>query len=637
VESDDAEDGPELQSTVFNGQDVPPMIMLSGTEFTEQIGKGYWYGPLCSFNANQYTNSICRLVEFFSPYCHHCIRMAPTWQTLYEFYYTSNPMSSSFSSSSSSSSSSSADSEGLNSFTRYYDFKFAKLDCVAFGTACSSNKINAFPTIVLFKDGQKVKESVGEKSMQALSQFVEETLESIRPGSRPKEGPKLPDAGAKEVDSAAKPENPQRKDKNPAAGAAAASKHNALASKVATATAIVTATAIKKTSPHRATGTANPSGKSTDLTAETFQKLVTTTRDPWFVKFYAPWCHHCQAMAPNWLEMAREMKGILNVGEVNCDKEKRLCKDARVKGYPTIVFFRGGERVEYNGLRGVGDLITFGKKALDVGLGVEEVDAESFKKLEETEEVIFLYFYDHATVSEDFKALERLTLSLIGHGKLVKTQDPKLCEHFKISTWPRLMVSRDGKPSYYPWIAPKDMRDFRKILNWMKTVWQPLVPELTAANAREITADSVVVLGILSRERSDEFIIAKREIKNAAIEWIDRETQQKRLERQELRDAKQLRMEEAEDRDDERALRAARNTRIVLEDRPEVKFAWVDGEFWERWIKTTFGISADDGERVVILDEDVSQGPPVQHIFWPSLLGLITHVTTRTIATGIAQ
>src|ERR1700712_916738 len=97
-------------------------------------------------------------------------------------------------------------------------------------------------------------------------------------------------------------------------------------------------------------------------------------------------------------------------------------------------------------------------------VGVEDIDFAKFKSMEETEEVIFLYFYDHATVSEDFAALEHLTLSLIGHGKLVKTKDPKLAERFKISTWPRLMVSRDGKPSYYPFIAPKDMRDFRKIL-----------------------------------------------------------------------------------------------------------------------------------------------------------------------------
>jgi protein disulfide-isomerase len=60
-----------------------------------------------------------RLVEFFSPSCPHCMHFKPTYQTAYEFYYTSKPIVSK------------DDSEGdsLNSFTRYYDFKFAKVDC----------------------------------------------------------------------------------------------------------------------------------------------------------------------------------------------------------------------------------------------------------------------------------------------------------------------------------------------------------------------------------------------------------------------------------------------------------------------------------------------------------------------------
>jgi protein disulfide-isomerase len=42
-------------------------------------------------------------------------------------------------------------------------------------------------------------------------------------------------------------------------------------------------------------------------------------------------------------------------------------------------------------------------------------------------------------------------------------------------------------------------------------------------------------------------------------------------------------------------------------EQKEVGFAWVDGVFWERWIRTTYGIEvAKDGEKVVINDEDVS-------------------------------
>jgi protein disulfide-isomerase len=118
----------------------------------------------------------------------------------------------------------------------------------------------------------------------------------------------------------------------------------------------------------------------------------------------------------------------------------------------------------------------------------------------------------------------------------------------------------------------------------------------------------LVVLGVLSRARSDEFILSKREMKSAALEWIDKQDALFHLERQELRDAKHLRIEEAADKGDERALENAKNTRINMDDiqRPQVGFAWVDGAFWERWVRTTYGIDVAEGERVIINDENVS-------------------------------
>lgn len=113
----------------------------------------------------------------------------------------------------------------------------------------------------------------------------------------------------------------------------------------------------------------NPSGVVVQLNSETFTQHISlvpskTTGAGWFVKFYVPWCSHCQHMAEAWTELAREMKGKLNIAEVNCEAEARLCKDIKLRGYPTIIFFKGGERVEYDGLRGLGDLVSFAQKAV---------------------------------------------------------------------------------------------------------------------------------------------------------------------------------------------------------------------------------------------------------------------------------
>jgi protein disulfide-isomerase len=584
VDTEQSDDGPA--PTIFNNVTVPPIKDIKGTTFDEEIKDGYWF------------------VKHFSPYCGHCIRIAPTWQTLYEYYYTSKPLKGTTPN----------NEVSLNSFHGYYNFHFGNLDCVAWGDTCEEHDIKALPTFVLYKNGKEMKRFKAEKTMQALGEFVEEALEAIRPGSRPVGGLKYPDAGVEEFVMEALPEGAGSKDKNAAGGAAAGEAHNELANTVpaapaATPVSKVDATVIEKSvKPTGPAKIANPVGISQDLNQESFLKLVTTSQDPWFIKFYAPWCHHCQALAPNWKQMAKELQGKLNVGEVNCDLNKRLCNEVGVKGYPTIHFFRGGERVEYDGLRGLGDLVSFAKKAVDIGMGVTYVDETAFKKMEETEEVIFVYFYDIATTVEDFAALNRLTLSLIGHAKLVKTDSKALADRFKIHSWPRLVVSRDGRPSYYNALSPRDMRDFRRVLNWMKTVWLPLVPELTPTNSKEIMSNRFVVLGILSRDRTDEYASSKREIKNAAIEWLDKETHAFQLERQEMRDAKQLRIEEAQDRSDQRALQRAKQIKIKISemDRPQVGFAWVDGVFWERWIRTTYGIDVKEGEKVIINDEEVS-------------------------------
>ncbi|KAI1102374.1 thioredoxin-like protein [Jackrogersella minutella] len=550
-------DSPDQENTYFNGKRVPPLLELNPDNFDKEV-------KLSKF----------LVVKYFSPYCPHCIDFAPTYQTLYEYYYTSKAPSDSESAASTA------------SFEKYYDIRFAELNCVAYGDLCTKHEVGVWPQTTIFKDGEIVDFIKGGKSMPAISTMIENALEKEKPGTRPKELllPK-PGATASETDEVA---------------------GKSVKGEIDDATAITKLTPVDGAKSSKPVKTPNEQGISVSLTAESFQTLVTMTQEPWFIKFYAPWCHHCQAMASNWQQLAKEMKGKLNVGEVNCDAESRLCKDAHLHGYPTILFFRGGERVEYNGLRGLGDFIQYAEKALDICTGVQDVDATSFRALEEKEDVIFVYFYDHATTHEDFMALERLPLSLIGHAKLVKTNDPELYDRFKITTWPRLLVSREGRPTYYTPLTPREMRDTHLVLGWMKSVWLPIVPELTASNAREIMDGKIVVLGILNREDQETFQSAKREMKRAANEWMDKQIQLFQLERQNLRDAKQLRLEEAEDRNDQRALRAAKSIRISMDmsDRKEVTFAWVDGVFWQRWIRTTYGIDIKDGERVIINDED---------------------------------
>lgn len=73
-----------------------------------------------------------------------------------------------------------------------------------------------------------------------------------------------------------------------------------------------------------------------------------------FVKFYAPWCGHCQKMAGEWEELALnaiEDKSV-TISSVDCTKHKRACQDFEVKGFPTILWIVDGKKLEkYQGGR----------------------------------------------------------------------------------------------------------------------------------------------------------------------------------------------------------------------------------------------------------------------------------------------
>lgn len=525
------------------------------------------------------------------------------------------------------------------SFEEFYNFRFASINCVAYYDLCVANGVTSYPMTSLFENGKELEHLRGVKSMEDLSTMVESALEKEKPGTRPR-SLELPKPGDKEFPKKGEAEANDKSDSGSSSKETTQNTDKKPDTPKEDSHASTNKGDTKKPSEDKESGTTqgqrwksptsaetfnskkptelstppNPNGISVPLTAESFQRLVTMTQDPWFVKFYAPWCSHCQALGPTWDQLAKNVQGKLNIGEVNCDQETRLCKDVKAKAFPTILFFKGGERAEYRGLRGLGDFVSYAEDALDLASGVPEVDAAAFEAMEQKEEVIFVYFYDHATTTEDFTAVERLPLSLIGHAKLVKTNDPKLYDRFKIHTFPRLLVSREGRPTYYNPLTPHEMRDVHGVLEWMKSVWLPLVPELTAANARQIMDGKIVVLGILNRQDQDGFQSALRELKSAANEWMDRQIQEFQLERKKLRDAKQMRIEEAEDRDDQRALRAAKAIRIDMNNsgRKEVGFAFVDGAFWQRWIRTTYGIDPMDGERVIINDQDVSHPPTFQ-------------------------
>lgn len=127
----------------------------------------------------------------------------------------------------------------------------------------------------------------------------------------------------------------------------------------ATATATGGGDAVSDRSNARARG---PDGEVVDLTETNFDEAL-TRGTPVLVKVYADWCKHCQALAPVWGEVARELEGELFVARVDGPKNRLLVKRIGAKGYPTIALFKEGKMYEYeSGDRSVHALVSFARK-----------------------------------------------------------------------------------------------------------------------------------------------------------------------------------------------------------------------------------------------------------------------------------
>jgi thioredoxin 1 len=82
------------------------------------------------------------------------------------------------------------------------------------------------------------------------------------------------------------------------------------------------------------------------LTTAEFDKLITQSATPVVVDFGATWCGPCQALAPHIEKMAGEYAGKAVVAKVDVDDEPDLAGRFGVMSVPTVLFFKGGKKVD---------------------------------------------------------------------------------------------------------------------------------------------------------------------------------------------------------------------------------------------------------------------------------------------------
>ncbi|KAG9445584.1 hypothetical protein H6P81_011712 [Aristolochia fimbriata] len=147
------------------------------------------------------------------------------------------------------------------------------------------------------------------------------------------------------------------------------------------------------------------------------------------VEFYAPWCGHCQSLAPEYAAAATELKGEAVLAKVDATEENDLAQKYDVQGYPTVYFFIDGVHKPYPGPRSKDAIVTWVKKK--IGPGIHNITTiDDAEKILSAENKVVLGFLDSLVgpESQELAAASKLEDDV----NFYQTSDPDVAKLFHI-------------------------------------------------------------------------------------------------------------------------------------------------------------------------------------------------------------
>jgi protein disulfide-isomerase A1 len=97
------------------------------------------------------------------------------------------------------------------------------------------------------------------------------------------------------------------------------------------------------------------------IVGKTFKEQVIDSGKDVFVEFYAPWCGHCKALAPELEKLGEEFKNVNSVLIGKMDSTANEVEEVEIAGFPTLYFWKAGDKIptKYDGGRTQADMSKF--------------------------------------------------------------------------------------------------------------------------------------------------------------------------------------------------------------------------------------------------------------------------------------
>ncbi|KAL5082360.1 hypothetical protein RYX36_010781 [Vicia faba] len=224
------------------------------------------------------------------------------------------------------------------------------------------------------------------------------------------------------------------------------------------------------------------------------------------VEFYAPWCGHCQALAPEYAAAATELKGEnVVLAKIDATEESEVAQKFDVQGFPTIYFFIDGVHKTYSGQRTKEAIVAWIKKKTGPGIhNITSVDDAQSILASETKLVLGFLNSLVGPESEELAAASRLEDDV----NFYQTVDPEVAKLFHLDVNVKrpaliLIKKEDEKLNHFDGQFGKSA-----IADFVSLNKLPLVTVFTRENAPEVFENPIkkqVLLFVTSND-SEKFL-----------------------------------------------------------------------------------------------------------------------------------
>lgn len=457
------------------------------------------------------TNEGAWLIEFFSPNCVHCRRFGATWSEL------------------------SQNKDNLRTQYPKAPFTLAQVDCLAQWDLCKEQGVTFLPRLTIYQDGkQNAEEYKGDRNYPEISAYIDKYASEYR---KSKGVDDIPAAASADTNNKHADAPSPAQDATDATLVSAASTSAPSADR--SATTLTSGSASSASSAAPAIQEVLPSGPNPKGQLISFGSSPVETKEdlaawldkssgqgPTFVKFFAPWCPHCKAMAAAFKQLSESLKGRVNAIEVDCEANRVLCSNYEIRGYPVLRLYDQGNVKEYTGGRNHDSMLKWVLKAV-ASSGLKPVASSTeLVSLAKDNEVMFLYLHSPGTPIEEVHAVEKASQILFGRqAPIYISSEPALLERYASSLVQDGAVSVPAKSGLLVFkdnsvaqpisvLHPSTLRTSKaagqavytehaqnQMSRFLSREQYALVTELTAANFEEIIRngdDALVVLAALS-------------------------------------------------------------------------------------------------------------------------------------------